>query len=141
MERRKLIIAALLLAADYPNAGHAQSHAVRGRIIRMEATAFAQHSHPTASGTIPHEGIVAADPGVLPLGSRIRITEAGAYNGVYIVTDTGTKIVGRHIDLCLPTLGEARQFGRRMVLVRVLRMGADKQEAHAEDVPADTAPH
>jgi 3D (Asp-Asp-Asp) domain-containing protein len=59
--------------------------------MRMEATAFAQDAKPVAAGTVPHEGIVAADPAVLPLGSRIHITAAGVYNGIYTVTDTGAK--------------------------------------------------
>lgn len=62
----------------------------------------------TAAGTVPHRGIVAADPAVLPLGTFIRITGAGPYNGIYLVTDTGDKIAGRHIDLYVPTAAEAR---------------------------------
>jgi 3D (Asp-Asp-Asp) domain-containing protein len=107
--------------------------------MRMEATAFVQHAAPTASGTVAHEGIVASDPAVLPLGSRIRITSAGLYNGVYTVTDTGDKVVGRHIDLCLPTAAEARQFGKKVVVVRVLQMGTGKQDARDKDIPARTA--
>ncbi len=40
--------------------------------MRMQATAFSRDAQPTASGTVAHRGIVAADPAVLPLGSRIR---------------------------------------------------------------------
>src|SRR6185312_11055811 len=40
----------------------------------------------TAKGTLTHEGIVAADPIVLPLGSLIRVTGAGPYSGIYTVT-------------------------------------------------------
>jgi len=61
-----------------------------------------------AAGTVPHRGIVAADPAVLLLGTFIRITGAGPYNGIYLVTDTGDKIAGRHIDLYVPTAAEAR---------------------------------
>jgi rare lipoprotein A len=106
------------------------------RLMRMETTAFARVSKPTASGTVPHEGIVAADPAVLPLGSRIRIRDAGAYNGIYTVTDTGRKIVGRHIDLCLPTASQARQFGKKVVLVQVLSRGTGKEDAREKDIPA-----
>lgn len=106
----------------------------------MEATAFAPDSRPTAAGTVPHAGIVAADPAVLPLGSRIRITRAGIYNGVYTVTDTGNKIVGRHIDIFMPTAARARRFGKKIVLVRVLEAGSGKHEARAIDIPARTVP-
>ena len=43
----------------------------------MQATAFVPATGATAAGTVPHEGIVAADPAVLPLGSRIRVTADG----------------------------------------------------------------
>ncbi len=109
--------------------------------MRMEATAFAQDAKPTAAGTVVHEGIVAADPAILPLGSRIRITAAGVYNGIYTVTDTGAKINGRHIDLYLPSDVTAKQFGKKIVLVRILRIGAGKQDARDKDIPARTANH
>jgi rare lipoprotein A len=109
--------------------------------MHMEATAFAQDAKPTAAGTVPHEGIVAADPAILPLGSRIRITAAGVYNGIYTVTDTGAKINGRHVDLYLPSDAEAKQFGKKVVLVRILRIGAGKQDARDKDIPARTANH
>ena len=98
----------------------------RVRIMRMEATAYVETANPTAAGTLPHEGIVAADPAVLPLNSQIRVSGAGAYNGVYKVRDTGSKVVGRHVDLCLPSRAEARQFGKKVVTVRVLKIGNNK---------------
>lgn len=104
--------------------------------MRMEATAFVRDAKPTASGTVAHEGIVAADPAVLPLGSRIRVQGADAYNGVYTVTDTGAKIVGRHIDLYLPSAAQAKQFGKKVVTVQVLTRGAGKEDARAKDIPA-----
>jgi 3D (Asp-Asp-Asp) domain-containing protein len=105
-------------------------------VMRMEATAFVRDSKPTASGTVAHEGIVAADPAVLPLGSRIRIQQADPFNGVYTVTDTGRKIVGRHIDICLPNAAEAKRFGKKTVLVQVLTQGTGKEDAREEDIPA-----
>jgi 3D (Asp-Asp-Asp) domain-containing protein len=99
----------------------------------MEATAFARARQPTSSGTVAHEGIVAADPAVLPLGTRIRITGTEAYNGVYLVTDTGSKIKGRHIDLYVPTRAEAKKFGKKTVRVQVLRVGKGKEDARNKD--------
>jgi len=103
--------------------------------MRMEARAFVRTSRPTASGTIAHEGIIAADPAVLPLGSRIRIRGAGAFDGVYTVTDTGRKIVSRRIDLCVRNAARARQFGRKIVLVQVLTRGRGKEDAREKDIP------
>ena len=74
----------------------------------------------TASGTTARPGIVAADPAVLPLGARIRVSRAGTASGDYVVEDTGPGVRGRHIDIFFPTEAEARRFGRRRVIVDVL---------------------
>jgi 3D (Asp-Asp-Asp) domain-containing protein len=94
----------------------------RPRVMRMEATAFSTPGV-TASGTGTHWGIVAADPTVLPLGSRIWVSGAGPYSGRYVVTDTGDKIIGRKVDLFIPNAAAAKQFGKKLVRVRVLRRG------------------
>ncbi len=99
----------------------------------MEATAFDRHTI-TAAGTIPHAGIVAADPSILPLGTRIRISGAGVYRGIYTVRDTGGKVVGRHIDIYVPDAAAARMFGKKIVTVRVLRIGT--QEAPRKAISA-----
>ena len=64
--------------------------------------------------------IVAADPAVLPLGSRIRIEGAGRYSGEYVVQDTGRAIKGREVDVYLPDDAEAKRFGRKTVEVQLL---------------------
>jgi 3D (Asp-Asp-Asp) domain-containing protein len=104
--------------------------------MRMQATAFTPATGATAAGTVPHEGIVAADPAVLPLGSRIRVTGANSYNGIYTVTDTGSRVVGRHIDLCLGNVAEAKKFGKKVVQVQLLRRGAGKRDARENDIAA-----
>jgi len=90
----------------------------------------------TAKGTLTHEGIVAADPNVLPLGSLIRVTGAGPYSGIYTVTDTGPKVQGRHIDIYMDNVDEAKQFGRQTVYVRVILRG-NNQKDHKEITPAE----
>ena len=87
------------------------------------ATAYCQRGR-TASGTVTTAGkTVAADPRVLPLGSTIEVSNAGAYSGVYSVQDQGSAVKGRTIDLYIPHLAAARQFGRRQVLVKLLSRG------------------
>jgi 3D (Asp-Asp-Asp) domain-containing protein len=129
-------VAALLIVTLVALPAWSRVRRVKPRVMRMEATAFDQGRKPTASGTFPHQGIAAADPAVLPLGSRIRVTGAGAYSGTYTVTDTGSKINGRHIDLYVPSAARARAFGKRIVLVRLLETGKGKQDARDKDVPA-----
>jgi 3D (Asp-Asp-Asp) domain-containing protein len=92
------------------------------RMLDFMATAHSQEGK-TAAGSYSREGIVAADPKVLPLGSRIRVSGAGEYSGLYVVNDTGRKIDGREIDIYLPNDAAAQRFGRRKVDVEVLRRG------------------
>ena len=86
------------------------------------ATAYSQ-SGTTAAGTHTHEGIVAADPAVLPLGSVIHVLGAGAYSGEYVVKDTVRRIDGHEIDIYLANAEEAKRFGKRRVRVEVVSYG------------------
>jgi 3D (Asp-Asp-Asp) domain-containing protein len=85
----------------------------------FEATAYSVEGQ-TASGAQTRGGIVAADPKVLPIGSRIRVSGAGHYDGEYTVKDTGREIKGREIDIYIANDGEAKRFGRKNVTVEVL---------------------
>jgi 3D (Asp-Asp-Asp) domain-containing protein len=88
-------------------------------MLDFEATAYSIKGK-TASGTTTRPGVVAADPAVLPLGSRIRVHDAGPYSGEYLVADTGRAIKGREIDIYIEKQSEAVRFGRRQVRVEVL---------------------
>jgi 3D (Asp-Asp-Asp) domain-containing protein len=105
------------------------------------ATAYAQQGV-TASGEYTHRHVVAADPDILPLGTRIKITRAGRYSGEYVVADTGGKIQGRKLDIFLPSEAACRKFGKREVSVKVIQLGdgtkaTTKQADHA--VKADVS--
>jgi 3D (Asp-Asp-Asp) domain-containing protein len=89
------------------------------------ATAYSLRGR-TASGRMVSKGLIAADPKVLPLGSRVRL-EAGPYSGEYLVADTGTLVRGRRIDIWIPTSREAMRFGRRTVKLTVLSLGAKRR--------------
>jgi 3D (Asp-Asp-Asp) domain-containing protein len=82
------------------------------------ATAYALRGR-TATGQLTRKGIISADRRVLPMGTKVHI-EAGKWSGVYTVADTGGAIRGNRIDLWVPTVTEARKFGRRKVKVRLL---------------------
>ncbi len=81
----------------------------------FRATAYCLKGR-TANGGSVRRGIVAADPRVLPLGTRIYVN-AGAYSGYYTVTDTGGVIKGNILDVWVPSCAEAMRFGRRSVTV------------------------
>ncbi len=92
----------------------------------FKATAYCLRGK-TASGRMVRRGIVAADPRVLRLGTRIHM-KGGRYTGNYLVADTGGKIKGRILDIWVPSCAEARRWGRRTVHVKVLSKGKSKKK-------------
>ena len=90
------------------------------QVYTMEATAYLPSDGGgagiTAMGIPATRGVVAVDPNVIPLGSRVYIPGYGEA----IAADTGGAIYGEHIDLCMESYGEAINFGRRNVTVYVL---------------------
>jgi 3D (Asp-Asp-Asp) domain-containing protein len=81
----------------------------------FSATAYC-FSGRTAMGHGVRRGLIAADPRVLKMGSRVYVN-AGQWSGTYLVSDTGGAIKGKRIDIWVPSCGEARRFGRRTVTV------------------------
>ncbi|MBO8125704.1 MAG: G5 domain-containing protein [Firmicutes bacterium] len=70
----------------------------------------------TAIGLKAGYGIVAVDPRVIPLRSKLYIPGYG----MAIAGDVGAAIKGNRVDLCYETREEALQFGRRWVKVYIL---------------------
>jgi len=112
---------------------------------KYTATAYNQQGT-TASGVQTARHVVAADPDVLPIGSRIKIKHAGRYSGEYVVADTGEKIEGRRLDIYIPSERACRKFGRKRVTVQVIQLGdgthqaaKDAQHAVKQDVKEDLA--
>jgi 3D (Asp-Asp-Asp) domain-containing protein len=67
----------------------------------------------TATGLPVGYGVVAVDPSVIPLGTRLTIPGYG--EGV--AADTGSAVQGYTIDLWFPTLDAAMAWGRRTVTI------------------------
>ena len=108
-----------------PNASLPATVADSGRASQTyTATAYSLRGR-TASGKPVSRGLIAADPSVLPLGTRVRV-EAGSWSGEYLVADTGGAVKGRRIDIWTPTTREALQFGRRPVKLTVLELGGKR---------------
>ena len=94
-----------------------------GSRLRFTATFYCKGTT-TASGANVKNGMAAADPDLLPIGSVIRIDSLGdKYDGIYTVMDTGPKVQGRHVDVYLWSCNEALQMGRRKMNLTVLRLG------------------
>lgn len=96
------------------------------------ATAYSLRGR-TASGRPVSRGLIAADPRVLPLGTRVRV-EAGSFSGEYLVADTGGAVKGRRIDIWTPSTREALQFGRRAVKLTVLSLGGKRAKPASASV-------
>ena len=94
------------------------------------ATAYSLRGR-TASGRMVSRGLIAADPSVLPLGSRVRLEHPG-YSGEYLVADTGGAIRGRRIDIWTPSTSEAMRFGRRTVKLTILSYGTRRSKRTAK---------
>ena len=90
------------------------------------ATAYSRKGR-GASGMGVRAGTIAADPKVLPFGTRVRL-DAGQYSGEYVVTDSGSAIKGRKIDVWIPSFREACRFGRRNVKLSVLSYGGRRRK-------------
>lgn len=76
----------------------------------------------TASGMQARYGVIAVDPRVIPLGTRLYITAPdGSWTyGEAIAGDTGGAIKGNKIDLFYNTRSECMSFGRRSATVYIL---------------------
>ena len=81
----------------------------------FSATAYCLKGR-TAMGHGVRSGLIAADPRVLRLGSSVNIA-GGGVNGTYLVSDTGSRIKGRRIDIWMASCAAARRFGRRTVSI------------------------
>jgi resuscitation-promoting factor RpfB len=57
--------------------------------------------------------VVAVDPSVIPLGTRLHVPGYGDA----VAADTGGAVRGAMIDVWFPTVAQARAWGRRSVVV------------------------
>jgi 3D (Asp-Asp-Asp) domain-containing protein len=116
---------AVIVAA--PPRSIAEAMAVTGihrlvAVYAMMATAYTAGSAQsvptgrTATGLPARYGVVAVDPRVIRLGSRLFIPGYGTA----IAADTGGDIVGNRIDLCMDSYRSALLWGRQPVKVYVL---------------------
>ncbi|MDD2495361.1 MAG: 3D domain-containing protein [Tissierellia bacterium] len=76
----------------------------------------------TASGTKARPGVVAVDPNVIPLGTKLYIasTDGSPDYGFATAEDTGGAIKGNRIDLFMEDSNDCYNFGIRPVKVYIL---------------------
>jgi 3D (Asp-Asp-Asp) domain-containing protein len=99
-------------AASTPAPATATSVVDGARTLTVTSTGYSMPGR-TATGLPVGPGIVAVDPAVIPLGTRLSIPGYG--EGV--AADTGGAVQGLTIDLWFATLGEALAWGRRTLTI------------------------
>ncbi|KMP65161.1 hypothetical protein TU57_10425 [Bacillus cereus] len=96
------------------------------RKINVQATAYStyeagdklagQWQGLTATGTSVRWGVIAVDPSVIPLGSKVYIPQ---FNQTFTAEDTGNAIKGNIIDIFMNTNSQANDWGRRNIEIYV----------------------
>jgi peptidoglycan DL-endopeptidase CwlO len=84
------------------------------RTLTVSATGYTIRGR-TSTGIPTAPGVVAVDPSVIPLGTRLTIPGYG----VGVAADTGGAVHGNTIDVWFPTKVLALQWGRRVVTVTI----------------------
>ena len=114
--------------------GAALTAALVGLVLGIEGSAFGQPQAPrayrlkvdavayslpgsTALGVPVRKGVVAVDPKLIPLGTKLHVPGYGPG----LAADVGYAIKGKVIDLWFPSMAKARQWGRRTVTITVYR--------------------
>lgn len=95
--------------------------------LDISATAYAPGPHDneqwgnkTYTGTQVRPGIIAVDPKLIPLGSRVYIEYPDGHGEYATAEDTGGAIKGNRIDIAKQTVNEAEDFGIQKVKVYVV---------------------
>ena len=95
-------------------AGGPPTASARTRTLVVDAVAYHLPGR-TASGIPVGVGVIAVDPTVIPLGTRLFVPGYGPA----VAADTGSAIRGAVIDLWMPSTAGARAWGRRTVTITV----------------------
>ena len=105
---------------EYGTTGIIHGHAYT-KSIKAKVTAYTPYDAGcngiTATGTTAKKGVIAVDPNVIPLGTRVYIPGYG----VAVAQDTGGAIKGNRVDVCYMSKNEAFSWGVRNVPVYILQ--------------------
>ena len=86
------------------------------RKINAHASAYVATGNRTAIGLVPYEGIVAVDPRMIPMYTKMYIPGYG----IAMAGDTGGDMVGHRVDLFFNDYHRAIQWGRRDIEIYIL---------------------
>ena len=98
--------------------GLARAGGASDKPYRLQVDAVAYHlPGKTALGIPVRKGVVAVDPRLIPLGTKLHVPGYGHS----VAADVGVAIKGRIIDLWFPSTRAARGWGWRTVTITVYR--------------------
>jgi 3D (Asp-Asp-Asp) domain-containing protein len=113
-----IAIGAVLLGSILFAGGSAlgQTRAPQAYQLKVDAVAYSLPGS-TALGVPVGKGVVAVDPKLIPLGTKMQVPGYGPG----LAADVGYAVKGRIIDLWFPTTAKARKWGRRTVTITIYR--------------------
>ena len=85
--------------------------------LNVESTAYTYTGNKTATGIAAREGLIAVDPKVIAMGSKVYVEGYG----YALAADTGGDIRGNRIDVFFSTLRQCLDWGRKPVRIYVLQ--------------------
>ncbi|CDQ37783.1 hypothetical protein M948_08975 [Virgibacillus sp. CM-4] len=111
-------------SSESNNAQNANDRSQGGKTYTMSASAYTASCSGCSGFTTtginlnanPNKKVIAVDPSVIPLGSRVWVEGYGEA----IAGDTGGHIVGNRIDVHVPSKQAAYNWGRKTVTVKVI---------------------
>ncbi|WP_226577895.1 3D domain-containing protein [Halobacillus litoralis] len=95
------------------------------RTVAVESTAYTAFCEGCSGTTYtgidlranPAQKVIAVDPSIIPLGSKVRVPGYG----VAVAGDIGGDIEGHRIDLFMAQQSDALEYGRRQIEVEILK--------------------
>ena len=113
-----IALGAVLLGSILTAGGSAfgQSQGPQAYRLKVDAVAYYLPGS-TALGVPVRRGVVAVDPNLIPLGTKLHVPGYGPG----LAADVGYAIKGRIIDLWFPSTTKAQKWGRRTVTITVYR--------------------
>jgi 3D (Asp-Asp-Asp) domain-containing protein len=104
-------------------------------MLDITATAYApgvqdndQWNNKTYMGTQIRPGVIAVDPKVIPLGSRVYVQYPDGHGDYAVAEDTGGAIKGNRIDIAMRSHDQANHFGIQNVKVYVVKKPNDSSK-------------
>jgi uncharacterized protein YabE (DUF348 family) len=144
--------AELVEIGTVPNFKTSRGDVVRySKVIEMEATAYTASYEDTGknpdhpefgicyTGMKAREGVIAVDPKVIPLYTRVYVDVVGSSKdyGFAIAGDIGSGVKGKQVDLYLDTKEAVSKWGRKKVKVYIMKEQNDSRWKETDFIKKD----